>query len=282
MKIVDEASKDKNYPEFSKLKELHQYAVLNYLAVLKILKKHDKHYFPAIREEVLEGFMQMPLYKAVNSPILFQSLKKSGSLPTGPDCPICLEPSITPVTLECGHQFCWTCLWNGDMENHVACPLCRKSQTLNPSEININDILGKFSKKYFPRSVEKKEPIPEGSRDSMTKANNESFLAVSNDMQKITNDMQDISLDVRTRESKIKIDYNPRKSRKPNHVGSLNELRYELHKDLCARTMLETSMVPVKQEVRSVRSMTWTAPSSPLMSTFSEQEDDDCIFDLEM
>mmetsp|Transcript_12599 Transcript_12599/g.22868 ORF Transcript_12599/g.22868 Transcript_12599/m.22868 type:complete len:377 (+) Transcript_12599:122-1252(+) len=152
---------------FEKLKKLHKYAVINYLAVLKIVKKHDKH-FPAIREKVLDVLTKLPLYQAVKSPSLFEGIEKVDAPKGIPDCPICLDPCITPVTLECGHNFCWLCMWKSDIKNLVCCPLCRKTQSLNPMEMDINDILGGFSKKYFPREIERKDdPVKQRSRNPM-------------------------------------------------------------------------------------------------------------------
>eukprot|EP00470_Lotharella_oceanica_P000909 CAMPEP_0170168638 /NCGR_PEP_ID=MMETSP0040_2-20121228/1596_1 /TAXON_ID=641309 /ORGANISM="Lotharella oceanica, Strain CCMP622" /LENGTH=328 /DNA_ID=CAMNT_0010406925 /DNA_START=246 /DNA_END=1232 /DNA_ORIENTATION=+ len=148
--IVEEKDTSKVIRKF---KELHKYAVLNYLAVLKIAKKHDKH-FPNLRHSILESLMSTALYEAVNTPKLFEGCAKLISPSDRPECPICLETSVVPVTLACGHEFCWPCLWKGDMEKLFRCPLCRKSQTLNPSEMNIIDVLGGVADKYFPKRIE--------------------------------------------------------------------------------------------------------------------------------
>mmetsp|Transcript_381 Transcript_381/g.649 ORF Transcript_381/g.649 Transcript_381/m.649 type:complete len:380 (+) Transcript_381:69-1208(+) len=140
------------------LKKLHKYAILNYLAVLKIVKKHDKHFSP-VHSKVLKSLTQLEIYEAVKTPKLFEGVNRYVNKPDAPDCAVCLEPCTTPVSLSCGHEFCWICLWKGDVENHSSCPLCRTQQSLNPSERNINDILGGFSAKYFPRSVEEKVGI---------------------------------------------------------------------------------------------------------------------------
>jgi len=134
------------------LKKLHKFAVLNYLAILKILKKHDKH-FETVRPHILEHLVKTVLYEAVKTPRIFDHCQKVIPGSSRPECPICLEKCIVPVSLVCGHEFCSACMWKGDSENLNRCPLCRKSQTLNPSEMGIVDILGKLSEKYFPRRV---------------------------------------------------------------------------------------------------------------------------------
>lgn len=46
-------------------------------------------------------------------------------------CPICLEPQTDPVTIPCGHTYCFGCIkccWDKDDEKGVyCCPECRKT-----------------------------------------------------------------------------------------------------------------------------------------------------------
>uniref|UniRef100_A0A8C0GEY3 RING-type domain-containing protein n=1 Tax=Chelonoidis abingdonii TaxID=106734 RepID=A0A8C0GEY3_CHEAB len=44
-------------------------------------------------------------------------------------CSICLEYFTDPVTIECGHNFCWACIsqsW-GESEPNFSCPQCRET-----------------------------------------------------------------------------------------------------------------------------------------------------------
>uniref|UniRef100_A0A8C0GQG6 RING-type E3 ubiquitin transferase n=1 Tax=Chelonoidis abingdonii TaxID=106734 RepID=A0A8C0GQG6_CHEAB len=44
-------------------------------------------------------------------------------------CPICLEYFTDPVTIECGHNFCWACInqcWGESVPN-FSCPQCRET-----------------------------------------------------------------------------------------------------------------------------------------------------------
>nr|XP_014436661.1 zinc finger protein RFP-like [Pelodiscus sinensis] len=44
-------------------------------------------------------------------------------------CPICLEFFTDPVSIECGHNYCWACLsqcW-GESEPKFSCPQCRET-----------------------------------------------------------------------------------------------------------------------------------------------------------
>lgn len=160
------------------LRDLHRYAVLNYLAVLKIVKKHDKNAAKPVRQKALKALLVAPFARCLDSPKMFTDLEAAldrldaaptaGSIsaevcqkaasPPPADCPICLRPCGAPVALVCGHEFCWSCLWRGDSESHIAslCPLCRHEQPLNPVEVEINHVLGGKPTKYYPKVVQGK------------------------------------------------------------------------------------------------------------------------------
>ncbi len=40
-------------------------------------------------------------------------------------CPVCRETVVHPVSLPCGHRFCYLCL-KGVFARHGTCPMCRK------------------------------------------------------------------------------------------------------------------------------------------------------------
>ena len=41
------------------------------------------------------------------------------------ECPICLQLTVVPIMVECGHIYCTKCV--EECTNHPACPICRKS-----------------------------------------------------------------------------------------------------------------------------------------------------------
>nr|XP_024104936.2 ret finger protein-like 4B [Pongo abelii] len=52
-------------------------------------------------------------------------------------CPVCLNFFSSPISLSCGHVFCFDCIQNWMLENHdfrVTCPLCRDVVKLLPLE----------------------------------------------------------------------------------------------------------------------------------------------------
>ncbi|XP_006875752.1 PREDICTED: E3 ubiquitin-protein ligase TRIM31-like [Chrysochloris asiatica] len=58
-------------------------------------------------------------------------------------CPICLEILQDPVTIICGHNFCFRCITKnvGPSDNLLKCPLCKKSvmkDTLKPNWLLVN------------------------------------------------------------------------------------------------------------------------------------------------
>mmetsp|Transcript_52979 Transcript_52979/g.124106 ORF Transcript_52979/g.124106 Transcript_52979/m.124106 type:complete len:425 (-) Transcript_52979:99-1373(-) len=160
--------------------ELRTYAVLNYLAVLKILKKHDRmmQQIRVKQDDVLEADRVL---SAVSRGLLFQasfcaamidspmfwlsdgacqtqvhafpsmvSLRGQDSTAQGEEdsCPVCLENVADPAVLP--HKFCYACLAGCAASGINSCPLCRKEQTLNPVNLEIETILGCASSRYYP------------------------------------------------------------------------------------------------------------------------------------
>ncbi|GAB5371937.1 hypothetical protein AAMO2058_001623000 [Amorphochlora amoebiformis] len=262
---------------FEQLKKLHKYAIINYLAVLKIVKKYDKH-FTSIRERIVNKMVKMSFYKAVKSPSLFEGLKQKLEATDVRDCPICLEPCLTPVSLTCSHEFCWMCLWKGDSESLIRCPLCRKSQTLNPAEMNINDILGGFSNKYFPRVVEGKDPVIKPCYHPAV------MRKPTPPLEKTFNKLV---LNSSTAENKSNLSKSEDPSQLPKQphvfntmVGSLSHIREGVNRDFSKSLETETeTQLPSIHSARFRRAA--TCPNS--MDSLNEPEfDDGCIFVLEL
>lgn len=45
------------------------------------------------------------------------------------ECNICLDDVREPVVTQCGHLFCWSCLYRWLNTNHQTCPLCKAGVT---------------------------------------------------------------------------------------------------------------------------------------------------------
>ena len=56
------------------------------------------------------------------------------------DCPVCLDTMDDPVSLNCGHSFCHTCISNLVRDKAVKCPMCNTVQKLpnGLASLNIN------------------------------------------------------------------------------------------------------------------------------------------------
>ncbi|RLV93778.1 hypothetical protein JA1_002157 [Spathaspora sp. JA1] len=61
------------------------------------------------------------------------------------ECPICIEFMIIPMITECGHTYCYSCLYQW-LACETKCPLCRKSIYDEP---NLNPILRQTSIETF-------------------------------------------------------------------------------------------------------------------------------------
>lgn len=139
---------------------LRQWQVLNYLAVLKACKKHDKlNPSTPVKEVVLKVLMQQAFVKDLANTPLFSSTKSEI------DCAICYCKMVSPFTLKCKHTFCYICLKDCYLNGHSKCPLCRNEQSLDPVNQTIDLVLGVVATKYYPALVfnPERETIPQHS-----------------------------------------------------------------------------------------------------------------------
>ncbi|XP_054431936.1 LOW QUALITY PROTEIN: putative tripartite motif-containing protein 61 [Pteronotus mesoamericanus] len=81
-------------------------------------------------------------------------------------CPICLDYMKDPVTIECGHNFCRSCIdqrWE-DLKDIFPCPVClhhcpRKNFRRNTQLCHITDILKKIPTTGSQRELKEEKPL---------------------------------------------------------------------------------------------------------------------------
>eukprot|EP00501_MAST-03F_sp_TOSAG23-6_P000145 GSMAST32.ASY1.ANO1.148.1 assembled CDS len=151
------------------VRALRQWVILNYLAVLKIVKKHDKHVCGEnqISKQIKERLFKQPFYQTIRNDLFVRMSKLIRQCREYSErCPICLSDmaewssSASTAELPCGHRFCVTCLFDAHANDISLCPLCRREQSLNPSCVEISMLLGAppdnpdERKHYYPSSVD--------------------------------------------------------------------------------------------------------------------------------
>ncbi|KAJ6319842.1 hypothetical protein OIU78_015280 [Salix suchowensis] len=159
-------------------KDLVTYATINAIAVRKILKKYDKiHYskqgqaFKSKAQSMHIEILQSPwLCELMAFHINLKETKISSWTPSSLifdlTCSICLDTVFDPVSLTCGHIFCYMCACSAASvtivdgleaaEPKEKCPLCRKAGVyegaLHLEELNI--LLSRSCQKYWEQRLQ--------------------------------------------------------------------------------------------------------------------------------
>jgi hypothetical protein len=146
-----------------KVDVFRRFVVLNSLAFVKIAKKFDKVAGTELKGQVIEDLNTQTFYKADALDALCDQTAALIDrimlcvLPDGnyrlrdcaPTCPICLNTNVkAPVTLSCDHTFCWSCLSKAVEHRFNSCPLCRKEQSIDPRDYEIDGLIMRFKRTY--------------------------------------------------------------------------------------------------------------------------------------
>lgn len=159
-----------------------RFVVLNSLALVKIAKKFDKAANAGLQEtendedsdeistttarlkaQVLEDLKCQSFYDgseldslcdetvALTDRVMLCVLP-DGNFRLGPralTCPICLCADVqAPITLSCAHTFCWSCLSRAAQHRFRSCPLCRRAQSVDPRDYEIDGLVRRFKRAY--------------------------------------------------------------------------------------------------------------------------------------
>lgn len=150
--------------------KLRRYAVWNAAAVVKILKKRRKQTNFGLLDDGVErvGWLSRQSFfsgsdfaelhvalESLGSAILVSQIQGSGMSDSGQipvpsqqavgHCPICLDPLVDTVELECKHRFCWKCFVLGPIASQpgqyriTSCPVCRRQTSLESSGTGQDD-----------------------------------------------------------------------------------------------------------------------------------------------
>ena len=70
------------------------------------------------------------------------------------DCMICMEIIVEPVSITCGHHFCYTCI-SQSLEHANTCPICR-GKIDDKFTLQVNKKLAKAIEKSNPAEFKRK------------------------------------------------------------------------------------------------------------------------------
>lgn len=146
-----------------KVDVFRRFVVLNALAFVKIAKKFDKTAGTDLKSTVIDDLNLQPFYQSEDLDALCDQTAALTDrimlcvLPDGnyrlqdcqPTCPICLGANVkSPITLSCGHTFCWSCLSKAVEHRFTSCPLCRMEQSIDPRDYEIDGLVKRFKRAY--------------------------------------------------------------------------------------------------------------------------------------
>ncbi|GAB5585647.1 hypothetical protein Unana1_00547 [Umbelopsis nana] len=145
----------------AELINIKQFQAMNQLAMVKILKKHDKRSgltasstFPdlAATDVLFNTKLAKMLYASVT-----QKLVNIVPQPDDYSCPICMNIAWRPIRLVCGHIFCVRCLIKQQKKNMANCPVCRHNNAVRNAGADQLDVdLQNTISTYFPKEIKEK------------------------------------------------------------------------------------------------------------------------------
>eukprot|EP00668_Euglena_longa_P005071 GGOE01005950.1.p1 GENE.GGOE01005950.1~~GGOE01005950.1.p1 ORF type:complete len:1120 (-),score=225.69 GGOE01005950.1:754-3888(-) len=143
----------------AKLNRFRAFIILNYMAVIKIIKKWNKR--EDDHKASMDPFAILHSSPFYHSRSLGQLVVKAEMLalcfsPEGPaadrknfTCPVCWDVLRNPVVLGCAHRFCWSCITQA-LESSDCCPVCRKRQLLEDGDLEVDVWLAEFVEQHLP------------------------------------------------------------------------------------------------------------------------------------
>jgi len=124
---------------------------LNFIAILKILKKYNKNNTDKIDTNIINDKLFYN-YLINEKKYLVTNIKNSNN------CHICYENDNYMINLNCDHSICWNCLmkmYDSDFKN---CPFCRKTTDTNPMILKYESLTGSICNPqyYKPMNIKNK------------------------------------------------------------------------------------------------------------------------------
>ena len=145
--LQSEIKKVDNFFQTNLEGQTYEFAAINYIAILKIIKKYNK---------VNSDCFTINLQTTSFGHTLQNGILAIDSLETC-FCPVCISDSVMSAQLPCSHSVCFKCLKNMNSFGINSCPLCRSEST----EANrvIDQILNNESKKYHVAKTKEKVKV---------------------------------------------------------------------------------------------------------------------------
>jgi hypothetical protein len=170
MSVQQQVALDRQiFAEFWKeLNHFRTYVMLNYMAVIKIVKKWNKKAGDGCA--ALDAFTILHLQSFYHSRCFAHLLVRAEMLalccmsPSSAarsdwTCPVCSDILCNPVVLDCAHRFCWSCITKA-LETSDCCPVCRKRLVLEEGDVRGDIPLENFLNDHCPPLTRETLPTP--------------------------------------------------------------------------------------------------------------------------
>ena len=174
--ILNKNFKDYLNDEISKIDKFFlndkniNFLFLNFIAILKIIKKLNKHNEEKINIDFIQDivFYKYLINDKKNNIDTTNTTNTTNNIHNGL-CEICYDSDIELLRLKCNHSICWNCVLRMHNSSLRGCPYCREDTIDNPMIIKYESLTQTHCNPQYHKSMGIKTNIKSGNKSHTKK-----------------------------------------------------------------------------------------------------------------